>query len=98
MQRHGLNIIICVLNDGAYGSEIHKLRAEGLSDTGAVFGRTDFAAIARGFGAQGARVTDLAQLPALVAGAKGLTLWDFPISDKIASPVMQRAHPPKGHH
>lgn len=98
MQRHGLNIIICVLNDGAYGSEIHKLRAEGLSDTGAVFGRTDFAAIARGFGAQGERVTDLAQLPALVAGAKGLTLWDFPISDKIASPVMQRAHPPKGHH
>ena len=28
--RHELDILIVVLNDGAYGSEIHKLRAEGL--------------------------------------------------------------------
>ncbi|NNK79284.1 MAG: thiamine pyrophosphate-binding protein, partial [Litoreibacter sp.] len=41
--RHQMNILICVLNDGAYGSEIHKLRADGLSDAGAVFGRSDFA-------------------------------------------------------
>ncbi len=98
MRRHGLNIVICVLNDGAYGSEIHKLRAEGLSDAGAVFGRVDIAAIAKGFGANGQRVTDLASLPDLVAKASGVTLWDFPISDKIASPVMQRAHPAKGTH
>jgi acetolactate synthase I/II/III large subunit len=98
MRRHGLNIVICVLNDGAYGSEIHKLRSEGLSDAGAVFGRVDIAAIAKGFGANGVRVDDLASLPDLVANASGVTLWDFPISDKIASPVMQRAHPAKGAH
>jgi thiamine pyrophosphate-dependent acetolactate synthase large subunit-like protein len=98
MVRHGLKIVICVLNDGAYGSEIHKLRAEGLDDAGAVFGRTDLAAVARGFGASGHRIDDLAQLPNLVDDVAGVTLWDFPISDQIASPVMQRAHPPKGSH
>lgn len=98
MRRHSLNIVICVLNDGAYGSEIHKLRAEGLSDAGAVFGRTDLAAIARGFGATGLRIDDLSALPALVKDVSGLTLWDFPVSDKVASPVMHRVHPPKGSH
>jgi len=96
MVRHGLRIVICVLNDGAYGSEIHKLRAEGLSDAGAVFGRTDLAAITRGFGATGHRVDDLDRVPDLVNEVAGVTLWDFPISDKVASPVMQRAHPHKG--
>jgi thiamine pyrophosphate-dependent acetolactate synthase large subunit-like protein len=98
IHRHGLNILIVVLNDGAYGSEIHKLRAEGLSDAGAVFGHTDLAAIARGFGVGGERVTDLARLPALVeafARSGGAAVWDMPISDRIASPVMRRAHPQK---
>ena len=96
IRRHGLNILICALNDGAYGSEIHKLRDEGLPDTGAVFGHTDLAAIARGFGVGGETVTDLARLPDLVAGftaSGGAALWDFPISDRIASPVIRRAHP-----
>ena len=97
MTRHGLKIVICVLNDGAYGSEIHKLRADGLNDAGAVFGRPDLAAIARGFGAQGHQVADLADLPALIDGISGVTLLDFPISDRVASPVMARAHPHKGY-
>jgi thiamine pyrophosphate-dependent acetolactate synthase large subunit-like protein len=94
--RHKLNVLIIVLNDGAYGSEIHKLRAEGLSDAGAVFGRTDLAAIARGFGAGGETINDLAALPDLIAAfAKtgGSAVWDVPISDKIMSPVIRRAHP-----
>ena len=96
--RHGMNILIVVLNDGAYGSEIHKLRAEGLSDQGAVFGRTDLAAIARGFGIGGETVTDLDALPALIARfaeTGGAAVWDVPVSDKVASPVIRRAHPPK---
>lgn len=100
IRRHGLNILIVVLNDGAYGSEIHKLRAEGLSDAGAVFGRPDFAAIARGFGIGGETVHDLTTLPDLVgqfAATGGAAVWDFPISDKVVSPVIRRAHPPHGH-
>ncbi|KMK68823.1 thiamine pyrophosphate-binding protein [Puniceibacterium sp. IMCC21224] len=96
IRRHGLNILICALNDRAYGSEIHKLRDEGLSDAGAVFGATDLASIARGFGIAGHRVDDLTQLPALVAEfarSGGAAVWDFPISDHVASPVIRRAHP-----
>ena len=96
IRRHGLNIAICVLNDGAYGSEIHKLRDDGLSDAGAVFGRTDLAAIAQGFGIAGKRVTDLATLPMLVtefAETGGAAVWDFHVSDRVASPVIRRAHP-----
>ncbi len=93
--RHKLNILIIVLNDGAYGSEIHKLRAEGLSDEGAVFGRTDLAAIARGFCADAARVDDLTEMPNLIqsfAQSDRAMLLDIPISDKIMSPVIRRSH------
>ena len=93
--RHKLNILIVVLNDGAYGSEIHKLRAEGLSDAGAVFGRTDLASIARGFGADAARVDDLADLPELIQSFGKIDramLLDIPISDQIMSPVIRRSH------
>ncbi len=99
--RHTLNILIVVLNDGAYGSEIHKLRAEGISDQGAVFGRTDLAAIARGFGVEGETITDLDALPDLIAefAKSGVAaVWDVPVSDQVTSPVIRRAHPPtKGH-
>jgi len=93
--RHKLNVLICVMNDGAYGSEIHKLRAHGLSDEGAVFGRPDFANIAAGFGGAGETVSDLSVLPDLVAQFKDSgkpTIWDFHVSDTVLSPVMRRAH------
>ncbi|WP_417669473.1 thiamine pyrophosphate-binding protein [Roseibium sp.] len=98
MQRHGMKILIVVFNDGAYGSEIHKLRADGLSDAGGVFGKPDFAAIAKGFGLQGATVTDLAQIPDLIesfSASEGVTVWDVPVSDKVVNPVIRRAHPPR---
>lgn len=96
--RHNLNILIVVFNDGAYGSEIHKLRADGLSDAGAVFGRTDFAKIAKGFGAGGETIDDLSKLPFLMKEFEktgGAAIWDVPISDKVISPVIRRAHPQK---
>ena len=95
IRRHGLRVIIFVINDGAYGSEIHKLRADGLADDGAVFGRPDFAAIASGFGVAGHRLDDLAALPALideVVASGGPAVIDVPVSDKVISPVIQRSH------
>ena len=95
IKRHGLNILIVVMNDGGYGSEIHKLRAEGLNDNGAAFGRTDLAAIARGFGLQGVMVEDLDMIPSLVetfAQQGGAAVWDVPVTDQIYSPVIRRAH------
>ncbi len=96
--RHGMKVLVIVMNDGAYGSEIHKLRSEGLPDDGAVFGRTDFAGIARGFGMQGATVTDLTALPQLIdtfANSNGPAVWDFPVSDRVITPIVRRAHPQK---
>ena len=93
LRRHGLKILLCVLNDGAFGSEIHKLRADGLSDHGATFGRGDLGAIARGFGLNGEMVGDLDRIPALLDahGRDGrATVWDFPVSDQVVSPPMRK--------
>jgi thiamine pyrophosphate-dependent acetolactate synthase large subunit-like protein len=100
IKRHGLNILIIVMNDGAYGSEVHKLRAEGLPEAGSVFGRVDFAAIARGFGLGGKTIRNLSELPKAVeefARSGGAAVWDFHVSDKVVSPTIRRAHPPGGH-
>jgi acetolactate synthase-1/2/3 large subunit len=96
IKRHRLNILIVVMNDGAYGSEVHKLRSEGMGDEGAVFGYCDFAAIARGFGLAGHAVKNLDDLPDLVkdfAATGGGAVWDFHVSDKVLSPSIRRAHP-----
>lgn len=72
------------------------LRAEGISDEGAVFGRTDLAAIAHWFGIGGQTITDLATLLEMIATfarTGGAAVWDVPISDQVASPVIRRAHP-----
>jgi len=53
IKRHRLNILIVVMNDGAYGSELHKLRSEGMPEDGSVFGYCDFAGIARRIRAPG---------------------------------------------
>lgn len=93
LKRHGLRVLICVLNDGAYGAEIHKLRADGLDDAGAIFGRPRFEDIARGFGLRGAEVHDLSALPQLFAkfASQGDTeIWNFRISDQVTAPSMRK--------
>jgi acetolactate synthase-1/2/3 large subunit len=99
LKRHGLKCLIICMNDGAYGSEIHKLRQEGVDDSGAIFGRPDFAAIAKGFGLRGATVTDVSEFKALFDEYKagdGAMVWDVPISDKVVTPRM-RTTLQKGH-
>jgi thiamine pyrophosphate-dependent acetolactate synthase large subunit-like protein len=99
LRRHGLKMLIAVNNDGAYGAEIHKLRHDGLDDREAIFGRPDFAAIAKGFGLRGADITDLGQLPSLLRDYEASDtagIWNFPISDQVVSPRMRRVNV-KGH-
>jgi thiamine pyrophosphate-dependent acetolactate synthase large subunit-like protein len=96
IRRHGMNILIVAMNDGAYGSELHKLRAEGMPEEGSVFGTTDLAAIARGFGLPGRTIRNLDELPSLVAdfaATGGAAVWDFHVSARVVSPTMRRAHP-----
>ncbi len=93
IKRHGIKLLMIVMNDAAYGSEIHKLRVDGHDETGAAFGQTDLASVARGFGLGGVSFTNLEELDTafedFVSGEKA-ALWDFHISDQIASPVMRR--------
>jgi thiamine pyrophosphate-dependent acetolactate synthase large subunit-like protein len=100
MKRHGMQILIVVMNDGAYGSEVHKLRSEGLPDDGSVFGRPDFAAIARGFGLAGRTFTSLGDVPKAIedfSKGSGSAVWDFHVSDKVVSMTIRKAHPPGKH-
>lgn len=95
MARHGMKILTIVMNDGAYGSEVHKLRADGVSLAGSVFGRPDFAAIGEGFGLIGTRFDRLAGVHEAMAAFLADTrphIWDMRLSDKIASPQILAAH------
>lgn len=86
IRRHGLKVLICALNDGGFGAEIHILRAHGLDESVAMFGREDFARVATGFGLDGANVSDLDQIPGLLQGYQDgdrAAVWNFPLSDKI---------------
>jgi thiamine pyrophosphate-dependent acetolactate synthase large subunit-like protein len=96
IRRHNLNILIVVINNGAYGSEVHKHRSEGLPEDGSVFGYCDFAGIARGFGLAGRTFRDLGDVSKAVAefgASRRAAVWDFHVSDKVVSPTIRRAHP-----
>jgi acetolactate synthase-1/2/3 large subunit len=91
--RHRLKLLFCIFNDGAYGAEIHKLRADGVDESGSVFGRTDLAAIAKGFGLRGSNVTELGQLRGLYAAFEAqdkAEVWNIHISDKVVAPQTRR--------
>ena len=54
--RFGLDLVVVVLNDNAYGNEIYKYMLSGLSPELAMLGSPDFAPIAEAFGARGISV------------------------------------------
>jgi thiamine pyrophosphate-dependent acetolactate synthase large subunit-like protein len=69
IKRHRLNILIVVMNDGAYGSEVHKFRSVRNAGRRARCSATaDFAGIARGFGLAGRTFKKLDNLPKALAG------------------------------
>ena len=48
IKRHRLRLVIGAMNDGGFGAELHKFRSEGLDPSIHIFGRPDFASIAKG--------------------------------------------------
>jgi thiamine pyrophosphate-dependent acetolactate synthase large subunit-like protein len=74
--RHDLNIAVVVLNDGAYGAEVHKLNAKGMDGKVVVFGYTNFAGVAEALGLRAATVNSQALL--------GDTLRDLVVKDGAA--------------
>ena len=92
-KRHGLKFLIVVANDGAYGSEIHKLRKDGLSDKPVMFGRPGFEGIAKAFGHAARTITDLDQLDGAIESYEAgetAEVWDVYCSDQVMSVDMQR--------
>ena len=95
IRRHGIRMLICTVNDGGYGAEVHKFRAQGYDPAESQHGRGDIAAIARGFGLRGEKITSLERFKALFAAhekAGQAELWDLHVDDKIPSAPYRRIH------
>src|SRR5215213_7909757 len=46
LRRHGIRMLICTVNDGGYGAEVHKFRAQGFDAGESQHGRGDIGAVA----------------------------------------------------
>ncbi|MEA2250291.1 MAG: hypothetical protein QOG70_533 [Solirubrobacteraceae bacterium] len=74
--RLGLPVLVVIYNDAAYGAEVHHFRPMGQAVDLAQFPDTDFAALARAAGCEGATVRCIADLDAVAAW---LTRRDRPL-------------------
>lgn len=93
LKRQGIKLLIVCCNDGAYGGESHTLKAEGRDPSSAIFGRPDFAGIARAFGLRGATVRSVADLDGLLAeyeAGDGAMIWDMHVSLNVTTPRKAR--------
>jgi acetolactate synthase I/II/III large subunit len=90
--RCGLPLDVVVLNDGAYGQEVHSLAAKGLSTAHAEFAVPDLGALARGFGAEGHRLrtaAELERLEELLTAPGGPRVIDVRINPDVVSPAAE---------
>ena len=85
--RLGLRLCVLVYNDASYAAEVHYFRRQGFSVDIVQFPETDFASIARGYGARGVTVRTLADLDPLKAwvaeGAPGVFVIDGKINPDL---------------
>ena len=83
--------VIVIYNDAGYGAEVHQYGSIGLHEEPMLIPEVDFAAVARGLGAESTKVRsleDLAELRQWVAdGANGVFLVDCRISADGQGPV-----------
>jgi acetolactate synthase-1/2/3 large subunit len=80
--RLGLNLVVLVLNDGAYGMIRWRQAIDGFADFGMRFGNPDFVRYAEAYGAEGFRVSAVEDLvPTLEAAfaGGGVHLVDVPV-------------------
>ena len=89
--REDLPLVIVILNDCAYGAELHFLKMRGFPAGKSVFPDVDFAPVAEAFGFQAATVRTVDELRALapmLAKPEGPVLLDCKINAAIAAPFM----------
>lgn len=85
--------VVVVFNDAAYGAELHQYGARGVHVAGMLLEEVDFAALGRALGAQGQRVTHLADLDVLgqwvEAGARGVLVLDLVVSRMVVADFLK---------
>jgi thiamine pyrophosphate-dependent acetolactate synthase large subunit-like protein len=85
--RLGLRMCILVYNDASYAAEVHYFGRQGFSTDIVKFPDTDFAAVARGYGARGITVRTLADLDPVKAwvaeGTPGVLVVDGKINPTL---------------
>ncbi|MDQ1062578.1 acetolactate synthase large subunit [Stenotrophomonas sp. SORGH_AS_0282] len=80
--RLGLNLVVIILNDSAYGMIRWKQAVDGFADFGMRFGNPDFVRYAEAYGAKGSRVASVEELVPTIEAAfagGGVHLLDVPI-------------------
>ena len=84
--------VVVVLNDSAYGAELHQYAVKGLHDQAMLIDEVDFAAVGRAFGAAGVKAHTLADLKLLedwlAAHEEGVFVLDVAISQKEVAEFM----------
>ena len=86
--REGIPLVIIVMNDGAYGAELHYLKMRDMPVSTAVFADIDFAPIAQAFGFEAFTVRtleELAKLAPALANPQGPMLLDCKINASVAA-------------
>ena len=84
--------VVVVLNDSAYGAELHQYAAKGLHDKAMLIDEVDFAAVGRALGAAGTKAHTLADLQPLkdwlATHEEGVFVLDVAISQKVVAEFM----------
>jgi thiamine pyrophosphate-dependent acetolactate synthase large subunit-like protein len=90
----GLPILVVVINDAAYGAEVHHFRSLGLPTELALLGTIDFAAIAGAMGARGLEVRgpgDLEQLKEWIEDPDGVMVVDCKVNPGVEGDYLKEA-------
>ena len=90
----GLTVLVVVMDNAAYGAEVHHFRPKGVSVDLARFGGTDFAAVATAMGERGlvARsVSDLSSLEGWLADPEGLMVVDCKVNPEVEGDYLREA-------
>ncbi|MFO1161184.1 MAG: thiamine pyrophosphate-binding protein [Reyranellaceae bacterium] len=93
--REDLPMVIVLMNDCAYGAELHFLKMRELPVAKSVFPDVDYAPVAEAFGFQAATIRtleDLQKIAPLLARPDGPVFLDCKLNAAVAAPFMSEFH------
>ena len=92
LERTARRAVVVIVNDAAYGAEVHQYAVRGVAEAPMLIDQVDFAALGRGLGAQAAVIEvldDLEHLRAwLDSGVEGVFVADCRVSQQVVAPYI----------